>query len=72
MQIFFEIPGQLSRGELQRAIMVRIYSLSPKIVVADEPSSMLDMSVQAQILNLMKDLQKRTILHVFLFLMIPK
>lgn len=57
--LFLKYPGQLSGGELQRAMMVRIYSLSPKIVVADEPSSMLDMSVQAQILNLMKDLQRR-------------
>ncbi len=51
-------PGQLSGGELQRAMMVRIYSLSPQLVVADEPTSMLDMSVQAQILNLMKELQE--------------
>lgn len=52
-------PRQLSGGELQRAMMVRMYSLSPRLLVADEPTSMLDMSVQAQILNLMKDLQKK-------------
>lgn len=50
-------PSQLSGGEIQRAMMVRIYSLSPKLIVADEPTSMLDMSVQAQILVLMKKLQ---------------
>ena len=57
--LFEKYPNQLSGGELQRVMMVRIYSLSPRMVVADEPSSMLDMSVQAQILNLMKDLQKK-------------
>lgn len=52
-------PGQLSGGELQRAMMVRIYSLSPLLLIADEPTSMLDMSVQAQILTLMKELQSK-------------
>ncbi|MBP2132686.1 peptide/nickel transport system ATP-binding protein [Methanomicrobium sp. W14] len=52
-------PDQLSGGEIQRAMMVKIYSLSPKLVVADEPTSMLDMSVQAQVLNLMKSLQEK-------------
>lgn len=58
-QLFEKYPGQLSGGELQRAMMVRIYSLSPKLIVADEPTSMLDMSVQAQVLNLMRDLQRK-------------
>ncbi|MDE2519030.1 MAG: dipeptide/oligopeptide/nickel ABC transporter ATP-binding protein [Methanocorpusculum sp.] len=52
-------PNQLSGGEIQRAMMVKIYSLSPKLIIADEPTSMLDMSVQAQILGLMKNLQKK-------------
>lgn len=56
-RIFECYPSQLSGGEIQRAMMVRIYSLSPKFIVADEPTSMLDMSVQAQILVLMKKLQ---------------
>lgn len=51
-------PNQLSGGEIQRAMMVKIYSLSPKLIIADEPTSMLDMSVQAQILALMKKLQQ--------------
>ncbi|WP_421908645.1 dipeptide/oligopeptide/nickel ABC transporter ATP-binding protein [Methanolacinia petrolearia] len=55
---FYSYPNQLSGGEIQRAMMVKIYSLSPKLIVADEPTSMLDMSVQAQVLNLMKSLQK--------------
>jgi ABC-type glutathione transport system ATPase component len=48
----------LSGGEIQRAMMVKIYSLSPRLIIADEPTSMLDMSVQAQVLGLMKNLQK--------------
>ena len=52
-------PHQLSGGEIQRAMLVRIYSLSPRLIMADEPTSMLDMSVQAQVLALMKDLQKK-------------
>ncbi len=55
---FYSYPNQLSGGEIQRAMMVKIYSLSPKLIVADEPTSMLDMSVQAQVLSLMKDLQR--------------
>jgi len=39
--------------------MVRTYSLAPKLIVADEPTSMLDISVQAQVLSLMKDLQQK-------------
>ncbi len=52
-------PNQLSGGEIQRAMMVKIYSLSPKLIIADEPTSMLDMSVQAQILTLMKQFQRK-------------
>lgn len=53
-------PHQLSGGEIQRAILARIISLEPKFIVADEPTSMLDASVQAQILRLMMKLQKDT------------
>ncbi|MDD4256117.1 MAG: ABC transporter ATP-binding protein, partial [Methanofollis sp.] len=56
---FSRYPHQLSGGEIQRAMMVRIYSLAPRLIVADEPTSMLDMSVQAQVLSLMKDLQQK-------------
>jgi peptide/nickel transport system ATP-binding protein len=56
---FLCYPNQLSGGEIQRAMMVKIYSLSPKLIIADEPTSMLDMSVQAQIFGLMKNFQKK-------------
>ncbi|MDK2974854.1 MAG: peptide/nickel transport system ATP-binding protein [Methanofollis sp.] len=53
-------PHQLSGGELQRAMLARVFSLQPKLVIADEPTSMLDVSVQAQVLGLMKTLQEET------------
>ena len=53
-------PQQISGGEIQRAVLARIISLEPRFVVADEPTSMLDASVQAQILRLMMRLQEDT------------
>jgi peptide/nickel transport system ATP-binding protein len=53
-------PQQLSGGEIQRAVLARIISLQPRFVVADEPTSMLDASVQAQILRLMMRIQEDT------------
>ncbi len=53
-------PNQLSGGEIQRIVLARIMALSPDFIVADEPTSMLDVSVQAQILRLMQKLQIET------------
>lgn len=51
-------PYQLSGGELQRVCLGRLLLLKPKLLILDEPTSMLDVSVQAQIIGILKERQR--------------
>ncbi|NLJ40945.1 MAG: ATP-binding cassette domain-containing protein [Clostridiales bacterium] len=66
-QYYYRYPHEFSGGQRQRISIARAVALNPKFIICDEPLSALDVSIQSQIINLMKDLQEQ---HGYTYLFI--
>ena len=58
-RILRSYPHQLSGGQLQRVALAMAISLGPRLLIADEPTSSLDVTIESQIINLLKELNER-------------
>lgn len=65
-EIVYEFPHQLSGGMRQRIMIAMAMSCNPQLLIADEPTTALDVTIQAQILELMKQLQREEGMSVLL------